>query len=56
MATKDMNQALIDYTISTTKQIVEFNQKLIADYITFTHNIVTMIPTSDKIFQFGLKK
>ena len=56
MKAEDVNKMIIDYSVTTTKQVVEFNQKLFADYVAFTQSLAAMVPGLDKILPFGLKK
>lgn len=41
---KAVNDALVDYAVTSTKQIVELNTKLMNDYIELNKNIVGMFP------------
>ena len=41
---KAMNDAVIDYMVGSTKQVVELNTKLVNDYIELNKTIVGMFP------------
>lgn len=41
---KAVNDALVDYAVTSTKQIVELNTKLVNDYIELNKTIVGMFP------------
>lgn len=41
---KAVNDAMVDYTISATKQIVELNTKLFNDYVELNRTVVAMFP------------
>lgn len=44
---KAVNDAIVDYSVASTKQIVELNTKLLNDYIELNKNIVGMFPGLD---------
>lgn len=41
---KDMNEAVISYMMSSTRQVVELNQKLWSDYMELVGNIAAKNP------------
>ena len=41
---KEINEAVVSHVVSTTKGVVEFNQKMWADYIALSNKVVAMIP------------
>jgi len=53
---KEIGQAYTDYAVSTGRKIVEFNTKLVRDYLEFNQNLVRMVPGMERWVPVPTKK
>lgn len=44
---KQINDAMVEYAVSTNKQVYEFGTKMVRDYMDFSRNIFKMFPAID---------
>ena len=44
---RDMNETMVKYMVDSTRKVVEFNTKVLTDYVELTKKMMTKVPGFD---------
>lgn len=53
---KEVNDAVVEYTMTNTRNFVDFNTKLVNDYVEFNKSLIKMIPGLDVWNSYNTKR